>query len=47
MPKMNFFQAHRRILGDDGGIGEHDRGIGEHDKGVGKNGEHTKKKSKP
>jgi len=40
MPKMIFFQAHGRILGDDGGIGEQT-------KGVGKNAKHTKKKSKP
>jgi hypothetical protein len=39
MPKMIFFQAHGRILGDGA--------VGEHDKGIGKNTKHTRKKSKP
>jgi hypothetical protein len=39
MPKMIFFQAHGRILGDDWGVGEHDKAIG-------KNTKHTRKKSK-
>jgi hypothetical protein len=40
VPKMISFQAHGRILGDDGGIGEHDKGLG-------KSVKNTTKKSKP